>query len=190
MALLGMKDVRVAFGGPLLLEDAQFAIERGERVCLLGRNGTGKSTMLKLLDGTLLPDSGEIVRQGGVSVTRLSQDIPDDIDGTIFDVVATGVGPAGALLAQYHQASVRVGNSPDAAAMRALDRLHHALDAADAWQIHTRVETVLEHLGLDADVSFAAASGGRKRQTLLARALVLVMPGPSQLVMKFVSTPF
>ncbi len=172
MAMLGLKDIRVAFGGPLLLEDAQFAIERGERVCLLGRNGTGKSTMLQLLDGTLLPDAGEVVRQTGVTVTRLSQDIPDDLDGTIFDVVAAGVGPSGALLAEYHQASLRVGASPDAAAMRALDRLHHALDAADAWQIHTRVETVLEHLSLDADVPFAAASGGRKRQALLARALV------------------
>ncbi len=172
MALLGLKDVRVAFGGPLLLDDAQFAIERGERVCLLGRNGAGKSTLLKMLDGTITPDSGEVVRSGGVSVTRLSQEIPDDLDGTIFDVVAGGVGPAGVLLAQYHEASLRVGRSPDDAALKALDRLHHALDAADAWQIHTRVETVLEHLSLDADALFSAASGGRKRQALLARALV------------------
>lgn len=172
MALLGMKDVRVAFGGPMLLDDAQLSIERGERVCLLGRNGAGKSTLLKLLDGTITPDSGEIVRQTGVSVTRLSQEIPDDIEGTIFEVVAGGVGPAGALLAQYHQASLRVGATADDASLRALDRLHRAVDAADAWQIHTRVETVLEHLSLEADMPFAAASGGRKRQVLLARALV------------------
>ncbi len=172
MALLGLKDVRVAFGGPRLLDSAQFAIERGERVCLLGRNGTGKSTMLKLLDGTIPPDAGEVVRQTGVTVTRLSQEIPDNLDGSIFDVVAAGVGPAGTLLAQYHQASLRVAVSHDAVSLRALDRLHHAIDAADAWQIHTRVETVLEHLSLDADVPFAEASGGRKRQALLARALV------------------
>ena len=161
MALLGLKDVRVAFGGPLLLDDAQFAIERGERVCLLGRNGAGKSTLLKMLDGSLLPDSGEVVRQTGVSVTRLSQDIPDDLAGTIFDVVAAGVGPAGALLAQYHQASLRVAQTHDAAAMRTLDRLHQQLYAADAWQIHTRVETVLEHLALEPDLPFTSASGGR-----------------------------
>jgi len=172
MALLGMKDVGIAFGGPTLLDSAQFAIERGERVCLLGRNGAGKSTLLKLLDGSILPDSGEVVRQTGVSVTRLSQEIPDDVNGSIFDVVAGGVGPAGVLLAQYHQASLRVAATPDDASLRALDRLHHAIDAADAWQIHTRVETVLEHLSLDADTPFHAASGGRKRQTLLARALV------------------
>ena len=172
MALLGLKDVRVAFGGPLLLDDAQFAIERGERVCLLGRNGAGKSTLLKMLDGSIVPDSGEVVRQTGVSVTRLSQDIPDDLAGTIFDVVAAGVGPAGTLLAQYHQASLRVAQTHDAAAMRTLDRLHQQLDAADAWQIHTRVETVLEYLALEPDLPFTSASGGRKRQTLLARALV------------------
>jgi ATP-binding cassette subfamily F protein uup len=98
-----------------------------------------------------LADSGEVVRQTGVSVTRLSQDIPDDLAGTIFDVVAAGVGPAGTLLAQYHQASLRVAQTHDAAAMRTLVRLHQQLDAADAWQIHTRVETVLSTLRSNPD---------------------------------------
>ncbi len=172
MALLGLQDVRVAFGGPPVLDAASFAIERGERVCLLGRNGAGKSTLMKLLDGTAEPDSGEVVRQGGVTVARLEQDIPVGVEGSIYDVVAAGLGPTGELLARYHQASQRVATDSSDAALRDLDRLHHALDAADAWQIQTRVETVLEHLGLDADATFAAASGGRKRQTLLARALV------------------
>ena len=172
MALIGFQEVSLAFGGPAVLHHATFSIERGERVCLLGRNGAGKSTILKLLDGSLRPDDGEVVRQGGVSVTRLEQDIPDDVTGTIFDVVAAGVGPAGALLTQYHQASHRLATHHDDAALRELDRLHRALDAAGAWQIHTRVETVLEHLQLDAEALFTEASGGRKRQTLLARALV------------------
>ncbi len=172
MALLGMQDVRVAFGGPPVLDAAGFSIERGERVCLLGRNGAGKSTIMKLLDGTMTPDTGEIVRQTGVTVARLEQDIPVGVDGTIFDVVAAGLGATGALLAKYHQASHRVATDASDGALRELDRLHHALDAADAWQIQTRVDTVLEHLGLHADAEFSAASGGRKRQTLLARALV------------------
>ncbi len=172
MALLGMQDVRVAFGGPPVLHDASFSIERGERVCLLGRNGTGKSTLMKLLDGSVVPDGGEIVRQGGVTVARLEQDIPTGVAGSIFDVVAAGLGATGELLARYHQASHRVATDSSSSALRELDRLHHALDAADAWQIQTRVDTVLEHLGLEADAAFAAASGGRKRQTLLARALV------------------
>lgn len=127
---------------------------------------------MKLLDGTLTPDSGEIVRQGGVTVARLEQEIPDGVTGTIFDVVADGLGETGRLLARYHEASLLVGVDPSEANLKALDRLHHALDAADAWRLHTRVETVLEHLALDADLPFPAASGGRKRQTLLARALV------------------
>ena len=155
-----------------MLDAASFSIERGERVCLLGRNGAGKSTLMKLIDGTVTPDAGEVVRQGGVTVARLEQDIPGDVEGTIFDVVAAGLGPTGALLANYHQASHRVATDASDSALRELDRLHHALDAADAWQIQTRVDTVLEHLGLDADAMFGAASGGRKRQTLLARALV------------------
>ena len=172
MALLAMQDVGIAFGGPPLLDRAAFAIERGERVCLLGRNGAGKSTVMKLLDGTIAPDTGDVVRQTGITVTRLEQEIPGDVDGTTYDVVAAGLGAAGLLLAQYHQAGHRVAIETSDSALRELDRLHHALDSADAWQLQTRVETVLSHLGLDADMPFAAASGGRKRQTLLARALV------------------
>jgi ATP-binding cassette subfamily F protein uup len=172
MALLGMQDVGIAFGGPLVLDRARFAIERGERVCLLGRNGAGKSTVMKLLDGTIVPDSGEIVRQTGVTVARLEQEVPADIDGSTFDVVAAGLGEVGLLLARYHQASHRVGANATPAALRELDRLHHSLDAANAWEISTRVETVLLHLGLDSEAPFAGASGGTKRQILLARALV------------------
>jgi ATP-binding cassette subfamily F protein uup len=172
MSLLGLQDVSLAFGGPALLSHADFSMERGERVCLLGRNGTGKSTLLKLLDGTLQPDTGTVVRLTGLSVTRLEQEIPDDVGGTMFDVVAAGLGDAGALLAQYHHASLEVARDASDRALKDLDRLHHALDAADAWQVHTRVATVLQHLSLDPDMPFASASGGRKRQTLLARALV------------------
>jgi ABC transport system ATP-binding/permease protein len=172
MALLGMQDVTIAFGGAPVLEHASFSIERGERVCLLGRNGAGKSTLMKLLDGSLVPDGGEVVRQSGVTVARLEQDVPEDVSGSTFDIVAAGLGEIGALLARYHQASQRVSTMHSASAMRELDRLHHALDVADAWQLQIRVDTVLEHLGLEADAPFEASSVGRKRQALLARALV------------------
>ena len=172
MALLGMQDVSIAFGGPPVLDRASLYVERGERVCLLGRNGTGKTTLMKVLDGTIAPDSGTIVRETGASVARLEQEVPDDVAGSTFDVVAAGLGPRGQLLAHYHDASHRVAVESTEAALRELDRLHHALDASDAWQLYTRVETVLSHLGLDADLPLADASGGRKRQTLLARALV------------------
>ncbi|NUO95100.1 MAG: ATP-binding cassette domain-containing protein [Gemmatimonadaceae bacterium] len=172
MALIGMHDVSIAFGGPPVLDQARFAIERGERVCLLGRNGAGKSTIMKLLHGELAPDAGEVVRQSGVTVARLDQEVPDDIEGSTYDVVAEGLGPAGALLARYHHASHRVATEHSDAALREMDRLHHELDVAGAWEMQTRVDTVLQHLALDADAPFHLLSGGRKRQVLLARALV------------------
>jgi ATP-binding cassette subfamily F protein uup len=171
-SLLGLKSVSLAFGGPPVLDRADFGIERGERVCLLGRNGAGKSTIMKLLDRTMLPDSGEVIRQTGVTVTRLEQEVPDDVQGSTFDVVAAGLGPAGLLLSRYHEASHRVATDHTDSALRELDRLHHELDVAGAWEMQTSVDTVLQHLGLDPDAPFAQASGGRKRQTLLARALV------------------
>src|SRR5689334_20941955 len=132
MSLVGLQDVSLAFGGPPVLDHARFSVSRGERVCLLGRNGAGKSTILKLLDGSIAPDDGEVVRQTGVTITRLEQEVPDDVTGTTFDVVAAGLGDAGRLLARYHQASHRVAVEHSDAAMREMDRLHHALDAANA----------------------------------------------------------
>jgi ATP-binding cassette subfamily F protein uup len=171
MALLSLHDVSIAFGGAPILDHSSFRIERGERVCLLGRNGAGKSTVMKLLDGSIAPDTGDVVRQTGVTVARLEQEVPSDVTGSTFDVVAEGLGEAGLLLARYHAASHDAASGSDAA-LRELDRLHHALDAAGAWQIQMRVDTVLVHLNLDADADFQSLSGGRKRQVLLARALV------------------
>ncbi|MFO0095219.1 MAG: ATP-binding cassette domain-containing protein, partial [Gemmatimonadaceae bacterium] len=172
MALVSVQDVSVAFGGPPVLDHANFAIERGERVCLLGRNGAGKSTFMLVLEGALIPDSGLVVRQGGITLARLEQDVPGALIGSIFDVVAAGLGEAGRLLAAYHAATVRVSHDHSEAALKELDRLHRQIDAADAWQLLLRVETVLQHLGLDPDARIEQASGGRTRQTLLARALV------------------
>jgi ATP-binding cassette subfamily F protein uup len=172
LSLLSIQSASIAFGGPPVLDGASFSIERGERVSLVGRNGAGKSTLMKLLDGSVAPDSGSVVRQGGVTVARLEQEIPDGVEGTIFEVVAQGLEENGRLLSHYHEASLLVGGDPSDTNLKTLDRLHHALDAAGAWQLQTVVETVLDHLALDPDVRFADASGGRKRQTLLARALV------------------
>jgi len=172
MPFVSLRDVSIAFGGPAVLDHANLGIDRGERVCLLGRNGAGKSTLMSLLDRTLAPDDGEVVWQTGITVARLEQEVPDDVEGTTFDVVAAGLGASGDLLARYHAASHRVAIEQSDAALRALDRLHHDLDVAGAWELQTRVDTVLQHLGLDPDAPFARASGGRKRQALLARALV------------------
>ena len=103
MALIGVRDLCWGFSQPPLLENITFQIEKGERLCLLGRNGEGKSTLLKLLNGEILPDSGEIWRQQGLTVAALDQVVPREFEGTVFEVVAGGRGPNGATLAGTHR---------------------------------------------------------------------------------------
>src|SRR3954467_5063923 len=105
MAVIGIRDVSIAFGGAPVLDHADLAIERGERVCVLGRNGAGKSTLMRLLDGSASPDTGAVVRQSAATPAGLDQEVPEDIEGTTFDVVAAGLGETGSLIARYHQAS-------------------------------------------------------------------------------------
>jgi len=108
MALLSLRDIRVAFGGPPLLEGANLQVEQGDRICLLGRNGTGKSTLLKVVNGEIAPDEGEIVRQQGVTVALVPQEIPPGLSGTVLEVVSGGPGVAA------EKAISRLGLSPDA----------------------------------------------------------------------------
>jgi ATP-binding cassette subfamily F protein uup len=166
MALIALQDVDFSIGGPLLLEKVTLGIEPGERVCIVGRNGAGKSTLLKLLDGELHADDGEVRRQSGLRVARLAQEVPAATTGSIFDVVAAGTGEVGALLADYHHASVA---EPFDAELHSA--LHARIDDAHGWTLEHRVETILSKLGLPEDQEFAALSGGMKRRVLLAQAL-------------------
>ena len=102
MPLIQLQRVDYSVGGPLLLEHVDLTIEPNERVCIVGRNGEGKSTLLRLLAGEIVPDDGEVRVQGGVRIARLAQEVPQDTHGSVFDVVAQGLGELGALLAKYH----------------------------------------------------------------------------------------
>ncbi|MGR3978876.1 ATP-binding cassette domain-containing protein [Acinetobacter sp. 1207_04] len=170
MAYITLRDVQLAFGGPALLDGASFNLERGERVCLIGRNGEGKSTLLKLIEGSLLPDRGEIALQNGITISMLAQDVPMD-SGKVADIVADGAGEAATVLRAYHEAS-------DACVlgdMDACDRmgeLQHKMDQLDGWALETKVNSILSKMGLDPDADLADLSGGRKRRVLLARALL------------------
>lgn len=173
MALLGMQDVSVGFGGPPLLEHMNLQIEPGERICLIGRNGVGKTTFLKLIAGRLQPDSGVLSRAPQLTVTALEQEVPNTLTGTVFDQISAGLGSRGELLAQYHQLSHDLAGRPqDKLLLGRLDKLHHELDREDGWQMNRRVEVIIEKMKLDADADFAALSAGMKRRVLLARAIV------------------
>ena len=105
MSLVNFTRVDYSVGGPLLLENVDLAIERGERICVVGRNGAGKSTLLRLLAGEIRADDGDIRVQDGVVIARLAQEVPHDVDGSVFDVVAAALGDLGALLAEFHRVS-------------------------------------------------------------------------------------
>ena len=170
MSLINLVDVDYSVGGPLLLEHSNLAIERGERIAVVGRNGEGKSTLLKLIAGEIRPDSGEVRVEGGVRVARLAQEVPHELSGEVFDVVAGALGHVGELLAEFHHLSHHL-DEPGATA--ALARVQTAIDAERGWNVDQRVTEVLARLGLPEDADFAAMSGGMKRRVLLARALVI-----------------
>ena len=170
MAILTFRDIVLTFGHPPLLEGVSFQIDRGERLCLVGRNGTGKSTLLKLVAGEILADGGEIVRAQGLRVAQLAQEVPLGTSGSIFHVVAEGLGKAGTLIERYHQLAHDVAD--DHSLMDALEACQHELETIDGWALTQRVETVLSKLDLDADTDIATLSGGMKRRVMLARALV------------------
>ncbi len=173
MSLVGMQDVSVGFGGEPLLKHMDLQIEPGERICLLGRNGVGKSTLMKLIAGELTADSGTLSRGAKVTITSLTQDVPVGMMGTIFDQVAAGLGSRGKLLADYHLVSHRIAAEPhNTALLSQLDKLGHALDSDNGWQINQYVEVIIEKMILDPDADVASLSAGMKRRVLLAQALV------------------
>jgi ATP-binding cassette subfamily F protein uup len=167
MPLLSLNQVDFSVGGPLLLQSVNLSLEQGERIALIGRNGAGKSTLLRLIEGVILPDDGQIVRQDGLRIARLEQEVPNDLHGDIFDVVATGLGELGEDLALYHHLSHSEPFDADAFA-----EVQGRIEASGAWNLEQKVSETLERMQLDESLDFASLSGGMKRRVLLARALV------------------
>jgi len=172
VSLLALRNIQLSFGGPPLLDGINLQIEEGDRLCLLGRNGTGKSTLLKILAGDLPPDSGEIIRQQGLRTAVVIQESPPSLTGTVFDVVAGGMGDAADLLAEYHHVSIRLATERSDDLLKTLEKLHKSLEDSGGWSLHQEVERVLGRLDLDPEAEFSLLSGGTKRRALLARALV------------------
>lgn len=172
MSLLSLHEIKLSFGGPDILDSISFSIESGERVCLVGRNGTGKSSLMKIISSELTPDAGKIVAAQGLRIASLSQEVPHSLSGTVFEAVLEGLGDQAALLAEYHAVSTRLAYEQDATLLAELERIQHRIEAGGGWEIHRRIETVLSHLGLDSDTFVSDLSGGFKRRVLLAMALV------------------
>ncbi|TFG42058.1 MAG: ATP-binding cassette domain-containing protein [Chromatiales bacterium] len=169
MSLLRFEEIRLDFGEQVILRDAEFSIEPGERVCLIGRNGAGKSTTLKLIMGEMEPDHGAIIAKTGLIVSELRQNLPDAIDLSVRDVILSGLKNIDALLKQYKEMSSR---DLDKYGLVELEALHAKIDAHDGWHIDQRVDATMTDLNLPAAKKMSELSGGWRRRVALARALV------------------
>ena len=172
MPLLRLDKVSLAYGHRPLLEQAQLEIHRGERVCLVGRNGEGKSSLIRLLCGESVPDDGRIWMRPGTRIAHLAQEVSPDSDASVFDIVASGLAELGQLISQYHHTAIELARAPTPVLTARLSQLQHDLEVGDGWRLEQRVETVLSRLNLDGDASMHSLSGGWRRRAMLARALV------------------
>ncbi len=169
MSLLRFEEVSLEFGEQKILTQAELAIEPGERVCLIGRNGAGKSTTLKLIIGEIEPDSGEVIAKSGLVVSQLAQSLPEAVDMQVRDVVRSGLAGIQLLLDQYR---ARSQEKLDKQGLTELQDLHQLIDAHGGWNIEQRVETTMTELGLPAEKKVNELSGGWRRRVALAKALV------------------
>ena len=166
MALVSLHSIRIAFGGPLLLDSVFLDIHKGQRICFLGRNGVGKSTFMKIIAGEVAPDSGEIIVAPGVNIAYLSQEVPQGLSGPVLDIVLSGAGQVGDALVAWHRLVAQHHDSPE------LHSQQQFLDTHDGWRVETSAKRALDQLGLDGTADVATLSGGMRRRVFLARALV------------------
>ncbi|MFP6901833.1 MAG: ATP-binding cassette domain-containing protein, partial [Opitutales bacterium] len=173
MAILSYRNLTISFNGPALLENQNLSIDRGEKVCLVGRNGEGKSTLLRLLANQIEPDSGEVEKLADLRIAKLDQEIPGDLPGTVLEVVLEGLGDDARILTDYHEVAQQLTESPeDETLTQKLGPLQEALDASDGWTLEHKAASIIDRVGLRGEEVFNELSGGNKSRALLARALV------------------
>lgn len=171
MALVSLQNVSLSFGGTVILENLNLQIEKNQRICLLGRNGAGKTTLMRTLAGEVKPDSGTVQTGTDVRVSYFAQNIPLDLQGSAFAIIANALGEGGRLIISYHEAenALKAG-SPDAA--EELEVLRQQMDKLEAWKLLDDIGRIISRMDIDADWRYESLSGGQKRRVLLAAALV------------------
>ncbi|MFA5232010.1 MAG: ATP-binding cassette domain-containing protein [Candidatus Omnitrophota bacterium] len=173
MALISLQEISLKFAGPLIFDRLSLQLEPGERVALLGRNGAGKTTLMRIIAGELSPDDGQLILQKGIQVAYLPQEVSVQVEGSVYDIVLSGLGERANLLSRYHKLTHRLQTEHSKELLRQLDNLQAELDHTASWDVNNQVEYVISQMKLDADSDFQSLSGGQKRRVLLARALVL-----------------
>lgn len=170
--LISLDNVTLAYGLDPLLDKVQLQIFKGERVCLIGRNGAGKSSLLKVVDGTITPDSGTVWRMPHLRMARLAQELPSQYDKTVYEFVSGGLTEAGQLLSEYYAITHRLGDNAKQSDIEALEKVQQKIDAVNGWMFDQSIQSTLTRLGLDPDKPLSALSGGWQRRAALAQALV------------------
>lgn len=172
MSLIQLKQASILFGQPALLDNAEFNLHEKERVCVVGRNGSGKSTMLQVLSGEIKLDGGQRIVSSHVNIARLAQDPPTNNDISLFDYVAEGLAGDAQIVKAYFAQINKIATDSSDAALAELQRLQESMDANNGWQLEQRILNVLMKLELDGGTSLKGLSGGWRRKAALARALV------------------
>lgn len=172
MSLISIHGAYLSFSDAPLLDNTELHIEENERVCLVGRNGAGKSTLMKIINREQALDDGRIIYEQDLVVSRLQQDPPRNVEGSVYDFVAEGVNEQAEYLKAYHAISHLVMTDPSDKNLNEMGRLQTILDHQNLWQLETRIHDVLKQIGLDADVPLSSLSGGWLRKAALGRALV------------------
>ncbi|RJG15140.1 ATP-binding cassette domain-containing protein [Massilia cavernae] len=172
MAVISLSSAQLAFGHVALLDHAEFSLETGERVGLIGRNGTGKSSLLKIISGRQRLDDGLLVMQQGVKIAYVEQEPVFDPATSVFDAVAAGMGEQAAMLAEYETLTGQFGQGDDDALMERMHELQLRLDATDGWSMQNKVDTTLDRLNLTGAALMGTLSGGMQKRVALAVALV------------------
>ena len=171
MSLIKIEKAYLSYGLQVLLDEIDLVVEKGHRLCLIGRNGAGKSSLLKVIAGEVDLDKGDVILQSGIRIARLEQDLPDADDRLVFDSVASAFPGLGDLLSEYHH--LAHGTEFNDATLARMEKLQHDIEARDGWSMQQKVESILTRLDLPADKYMRELSGGWRRRVALARALVL-----------------
>ncbi len=172
MPIITLEKASLAYGHHALLDHADLVLEAGERVGLIGRNGAGKSSLIKVLCGSALLDDGKIWHAPGLGISLVEQEPDLDQENIVFDEVSKGLGELSRVLHEYHAVSSELAVRADPELLEKLHSLQHELEARDGWSMESRIETALSRLELAADVQVSSLSGGQRKRVALARALV------------------